>query len=300
VIEAASNALEAMAIAAGAIPAAGNSVSAGFEFANALQEFFAENYAANYSEGYEQQLACDLFCYARTDCNLSIDDMIDVINARFAEPFDVVTFAAIMVRIGSGTIPGQFVGQSIVDAMFLLYFTALKFGQQFGDVIGLRPLPVIISLGADQLASDNWEVLCECPDEFEHRFDFTIDEQGWAAYLSYAQYSAGVGWVEDDAGVIWIWIDVPDSGRKINSVRFETLEGNQIHAQVAVPDDASGGGEFVVPNAPFTDYTVDLTGVAAFASPVAQFCARISNDGFVPVTGTIVALTVSGEGSDPF
>lgn len=163
-IEAASNALEAMAISAGAIPAAGNSVSAGFEFANALQEFFAENYAANYTEGYEQGLACDLFCVARGDCELSIDDMINTINQRFPEPFDTVTFAAIMVRIGSGSIPGNFVGTAICDAMFLLYFTALKFGQQFGDVIGLRPLPVIISLGADQLASDNWEVLCDCPE----------------------------------------------------------------------------------------------------------------------------------------
>lgn len=171
-IEVASNALEAMAISAGAIPAAGNSVSAGFEFANALQEFFAENYAANYTEGYEQSLACDLFCAARGDCNLSIDDMINTINARFVEPFDVVTFAAIMVRMGTATIPGNFVGTAICDAMFLLYFTALKFGQQFGDVIGLRPLPVIISLGADQLASDNWEVLCDCP---ECGIEFTID-----------------------------------------------------------------------------------------------------------------------------
>jgi len=112
-----------------------------------------------------------------------------------------------MVRIGSATVPGNFVGQQIVDAMYLLYFTALKFGQQFGDTIGLRPLPVLISLGADYLASDNWEVLCDCPIECES-FDFTVSDQSppWQIRLSgiepLSEYSAGVGYVaaEQDAG----------------------------------------------------------------------------------------------------
>jgi len=201
-LEAASNTLEAMALAANLIPATGNYISSGFEFANAVQEFFAENYAANYTEGYEQQLACALFCVAKTDCTLSIDDMIDVINARFGEPFDVLSFAAIMARIGTGSTPGNFVGEQIVDAMFLLYFTSLKFGQKFGDVIGLRPLPVIISLGADQLASDNWEVLCECPiEEWESMMDLTqTTDYGWASLGAWdsgnaGHWESGVGYV---------------------------------------------------------------------------------------------------------
>lgn len=290
VLEAASNTLEAMALAAGQIPAAGNNVSAAFDFANAIQEFFAENYAANYSEGYEQQLACDLFCQARGDCELSIDDMINVINARFPEPFDVVTFSAIMVRIGTGSVPGNFVGPAICDAMFLLYFTSLKFGQQFGDTIGLRPLPVIISLGADQLASDNWETLCDCPvicDSFDFR-DSAFTGQ-WHIRLNttsedMSEYVATVGYTPREQSLGGFQNQI----YTISSLGCSTLE--YVYTAVNVPTQVS----LFWCNASFTvlSLAANLTAGSGTVTDTLDLSA------LTPPVGATGFLLVSGDATD--
>lgn len=158
VLESASNTLESMEIVSKTIPAAGDYISAAAGFADQMQENIAEGYTAAYTETYEQQLACAWFCAARTDCDLSIDTMLTVLNDRLSSPLDFGDFGEIMAGIASGT----WVGDEIADVAFLVYLSALRFGQQFGDQIGIRPLPVIMSLGADQLASDNWEALCDC------------------------------------------------------------------------------------------------------------------------------------------
>lgn len=160
IIEVASNTLESMEIVSRAIPAAGDYIATAAAFANKLQEFFAEAYTGAYTEAYEQSLSCDMFCAARAGCELSIDTILSVLNARLSAPLDIADFGEIMVGVASGT----WVGDEIADVMFIIYFSALKFGQQFGDIIGIRPLTVIMSLGADQLSSDNWTILCDCPD----------------------------------------------------------------------------------------------------------------------------------------
>lgn len=158
-IEAASNTLETSAIVAETIPAAGDYAAAAANFADQLQENLTEGYAAAYTENYEEQLACEIFCAARAaDCTLGMDTLIDIMNERLPDPAEVTSFGLVMTRIGTGI----FSGQEIADAAFLIYFTALKFGQQFGSTIGIRPLTDLMSLGADQLASDNWETLCDC------------------------------------------------------------------------------------------------------------------------------------------
>jgi len=198
VLEAASNTLESMEIVAKAIPAAGDYISSAAGFADQMQENIAENYTAAYTEAYEQSLACDLFCAARLGCELSIDTMIALVNDRLTAPLDIGDMGEIMAGIASGT----WVGDEIADVAFLVYFSALKFGQQFGDQIGIRPLPVIMSLGADQLASDNWEVLCECADEWEHiiMFNGTSMPDGWTVPFGTFVSGSGIQTTEPSGG----------------------------------------------------------------------------------------------------
>jgi len=191
VLEVASNVLEASEITLRAIPAAGDSIATVAAFADKLQEFFAEAYSGAYTEAYEQSLACTMFCLARDNCELSVDDIIAAINGRLTAPMDIGDFIEIMSNIVTQT----FVGDEICDVMFLLYFAALKFGQQFGSVIGIRPLSVIISLGADQLSSDNWEILCDCPEDWESLLDFELDDYGFAAAVQ-GEWVEGVGLVD--------------------------------------------------------------------------------------------------------
>jgi len=159
-IEVASNTLETSAIVSQTIPAAGAYVSAAVEFADQLQENLAEGYTGAYTETYEQELACALFCIARTGCELTPNMLMDVMAVRLGYVDGTENFGTLMARIGVGV----FVGSAIADSAFYIYFSALRFGQQFGDTLGFRPLTDLMSLGADQLASDNWEILCDCPD----------------------------------------------------------------------------------------------------------------------------------------
>jgi len=156
-LEAASNTLETSAIVAQTIPAAGSYASAAAEFADQIQETLAEGYTAAYTEGYENDLACAIFCLASDGCELTPDDLVAIMEERLGyDP--TLDFGVLMARVGTGI----FVGGAIADAMMYIYFSAMRFGQQFLDVIGIRALTDLMGLGADQLASDNWETLCDC------------------------------------------------------------------------------------------------------------------------------------------
>jgi len=296
VLEVASNTLEASEIVARNIPAAGDYVATAAAFADQLLENISEGYAAAYTEAYEQGLACDLFCMARSECDLSLDAVIAMLNDRLSEPFGIADFGEIM----AGVISRTWVGDELADVAFMCFFGAIKFGQQFGDTLGVRPLPVLMSLGADQLASNNWETLCDCPEFWQQTFDFTIDEQGWEAFSVYATYVPATGWQQNTTGIVWITLDIPDGGREITAVRFQTTAGNQLLAQVGTPGDCSAGGTFGAPAATFTDTTTSVDGVTGFTSPVTEIAARIAVDGVTGVTGIIQSVTVYGNGSNPF
>jgi len=160
--ENASNTLEMSTAVAGAIPAAGPYAEAAGELADQILENFAEGYAAAYTEEFEQGLACEIFNIARENCELTFEQLVDVMAARMPDPTTWTTFEQVMVTLGSGVL----VGPLVADAMFALYFGAVRFGQQFAGTLGIRPLTDLMSLGADQLASDNWQLLCEDDPQF--------------------------------------------------------------------------------------------------------------------------------------
>jgi hypothetical protein len=295
-IEAVSNQIETAAIVSQTIPAAGAYVSAAAEFADQLQENIAEGYAGAYTETYENELACALFCIARSNCELTPDMLMTVMAERLGYVEGTENFGTVMARIGEGI----FIGSQIADSAFYIYFTALRFGQQFGSILGFRPLTDLMSLGADFLASDNWETLCDCPEVSEHRFDFETGSLSWTPFETYAEYVTDTGWYEDTPGIIWIKVTIPDSGRVVTAVDFEVATGNQVLAQVGTPGDCSVG--FVGENAGsgYNFYTVSLIGETGFDTPITEIAVRVAVDGFVPVTGAITAITLHFDGTDPF
>jgi len=151
------NTLERMTKLVGLVPAIGNTVENLAGFADEIYEDLKENFEGAYNEDIEDGIACEIFCKIQADCALSIDDIIDIFAERLST-INPTLFASVITFIGTGA----FVGPLVVDAMFYLYFTALKFGQAFGGFLGVRPLSQLMGLGADQLASDNWMDLCDC------------------------------------------------------------------------------------------------------------------------------------------
>lgn len=220
-LEATSNTIEAMAIAAETIPAAGNYVSAAAQFADQLAENIAEGYAGAYTEEYEQQLACLLFCLAKQNCSLDLETVLDEIGARLDFFETLADFGVLMTQVGAGT----WSGDSIADVAFWTYFAALRFGQEFGSTIGIRPLTVLMSLGADQLASDNWSVLCACEFDWEYLLDLTTSADTGIATIPFGTFTPGVGVVGalqgDGTNLAQLQISVADWGdAQLTEVRF--------------------------------------------------------------------------------
>lgn len=227
VLEVASNTLESMEIISGAIPAAGDYISAAAGFADQMLENISEGYAGAYTEAYEQGLACDLFCLARTSCDLSLDAIISMLNGRLSEPFDIGDFGEIMTGIASR----DWVGDELADVAFICFFGALKFGQQFGDTLGVRPLPVLMSLGADQLASNNWEVLCECSEVYCRLYDWTDTDYEFVpgnGFGASTEYVSGVGFrgIAQPGQFVDVMRDIVPDGAAPQSMRVFCAPAN--------------------------------------------------------------------------
>ena len=253
-----------------------------------------EAYEENDTTEYRRVLKCDIFCLAQAQgCQVTLDMLYQYFLGRLS--FDGTDTLDDVLQY---LVNGSWSGTEVNDTFYLAQVLFLKYGNRFFKMLGIMSVQVLFALGDP---SDDWMLLCEtCPEFFSHRFDFTDDEQGWSAFSTYAQYSAGNGWIENTTGIVWITRNIPDSGRVINSVRFETSAGNQLLAQVGTPGDCSVGGVFDQPASSYTDTTTDVTGATGFDVPVTEIAARIAVNGFIAVTGTIVAVTVNGEGTDPF
>jgi len=258
VLESASNTLEASAIISQNIPAAGSYAASAAEFADQLLENFQEGYAAAYTEDYENDLACALFCAASLNCELTPDMLNGIMVGRLPDATTFLTFQTVMVYMGT-SLP---VGVNIADAMFTIYFTALLFGQQFGEVVGFRPLTDLMSLGADQLASDNWELLCDCPDCAT--LDFTTSEYSGLTDPSFGTWVDGVGFV----------------GECFNSAPYY-YNGIQLGVSLSGAADV-------------TDITVTINAPTQGGSPGAQYFLYVDGVGVVDeqdnVNGTITLI----------
>lgn len=297
ILESQSNTLERAQIALDAIPAAGGTVASAPAFADQIAEEIAEGYAAAYTEAFENGLACDIFCVMKINCTLSVDDLVGILQTRLGT-IEFNDFQAIMQFV----IAGSFSGDQIAEVAFLLYFTALKFGQQFGGVLGIRPLTNILGLGADQLASDNWESLCTCPYSWERIYDFTIDEQGWTplpATIS-AIYHPGLGWGRghspESVGRISTYVDFGAS----TDVTFVRLQYAGL---------SSGGGNLqtatIYKTPPYTaveghSFGDDLTYTTPFTSDfMALDTASDTNGTLFPIDGYLYRAVVRGNGTPP-
>lgn len=194
-IETLTNPIERGQLAATAVPAVGDWIVLVPGFVEQVAEELSEGYTAAYTEALEQQIACQMFCAARLNCELSIEQIVDIFAADLGD-LDIADFGVVLTFLTTGVL----VGEQIVYAGFLLYFTALKFGQQFGAVLGIRPLTDLMGLGADYLASDNWETLCDCPIECDsYNFVTSSYFPTWRIRLNgsepLGEYSAGVGYI---------------------------------------------------------------------------------------------------------
>jgi len=296
-LEAASNTLEAATIIAGAIPAAGQYAAAAGEFADQMQENIAEGYAADYTESYEEELACALFCLARaSDCTLPLDGMVGILADRLSVPGLVVDFGLLMNFVAAGT----WIGADIANVAFLVYFNALKYGQQFGDIIGLRPLSDLMGLGADQLASDNWETLCDCPEFWSKEWDFTVVVEDWEITPGAGEWIDGQG-IQNNTGDTYpytvdisLLVDVPMDS-EITEIRVDAY--SQFADASASRAIAYQPGSVVQDMGNGQSGEWNFTDTPSLTTPT-SISVQVSNN-LIPGTNIIRKVRLSGTGTEP-
>jgi len=296
ILQAAVEVIEASAILVQNIPAIGGYAASTAAFAAKLQTVVAAGYNAAYTQEYEEALSCALFCIALDDCHLSVDMIINTLNNRLTAPMDLADMGEFMANVIAGT----FIGDEIADVAFLLYFTALKFGQQFADKLGIRPLTDLMELGAAQLASDNWSILCDCEGIWVEEVDFTGVSMpaGWTVTGGSHSVGNGVSVTADQGGGLFygrVSFD-PGAGFHVNSFRvmFSPALADS-YAQIFSPSDGSsyewnfnelaGGEEFQDGLGLPDDFSSDafITGVAgASANTMYVTGVRITGSGFNP------------------
>lgn len=129
--------------ASGLIPVVGQYVETAAEFLLELKNKIITSYAGEMTGEVKLSIAGDWFCKAEPDCDLSIDDAIEVITTRLGE-ITPAEFGSIITLLTTGT----FVGVQIVETAYLVALAAVKFGGKFGDSVGVQPMSVIIAQGA--------------------------------------------------------------------------------------------------------------------------------------------------------
>lgn len=168
------NPVELTVAAAEVIPEIGDTVGAIPSYIALLQSFIAENYNADYTTtpvtGYEDVLACELFCLCKSDCNITIDRFYTLLLNRVKDRYDtgepviavLNDLAAYLLGIDSG-------GDLVADMAFLLIWGGLKLANFIIGGLLSRPkvgdgvIKTWLQLAANNPDPD-WNIICTtCP-----------------------------------------------------------------------------------------------------------------------------------------
>lgn len=275
-----------------------------------LQDMIAENYAAGYSPTYRDNLSCEIFCAAKDDCEISIDDLFNIFKGRVeayfgsAGTFDVLDD---VIDYLTGNVIDTVI---VVDAAFFLMWGGITLanwvvGGLAKDVeIGTKMLNTLLKLAVNDANSD-WELLCEdCPpDGWTHEWDFTIDDFIPPYSIGVGLYVGTVGYQNDTGSGFPYTTDIRltiAAWGTSNLTRIEIFANSTVASATAfrgVYFPSGGGTNSTVPGTDTGDYTIDLPFVN-ITPPVIAF--QVSNETFTPGTNTIIKIRLHGDGPDPF
>lgn len=157
-----------------------------FQFTEAMMNDIAGGYDGAYDSILRNDIACDLFCIASTDCLLSLEDARDVYQVLFAQTIDTSNLLNFLLSM----IGNIYSGQATVYGLHLLILELMIFGARVEFVDVDRLTNTVLAMFNDP--DSDWSILCTDCETWEHTFDFTVaDGSVWG----WAQGAWGDGWV---------------------------------------------------------------------------------------------------------
>ena len=163
------------------------------------QNSVAEGYNAQYTTDVENEIACELFCLCRGDCQVTTGRMYEVVSTRMATHFTIPGITDLLEL--SQFVTGVTIsGTTVVDAAFFMAWGAVAFGNfLFGGRFD-NGVQLILALMADEPSND-WTLLCsECDNCADYNFVLDSFSPIWKARFDPAtendlsSYLIAVGW----------------------------------------------------------------------------------------------------------
>lgn len=151
-------------------------------YAELLLDGIAENYEAAYTLAYQQEVACEIFCAAQENCEITLNLIFDVfrerVEAYYGTPIGAITS---VMNIISYLLDQSIDGTIVADAMMLIIWGSARYGNTFLGTIGTAQLEATLQLAVND-ANDDWSILCDCG--WFSLMDVTTSMFTWEAYPS--------------------------------------------------------------------------------------------------------------------
>lgn len=169
------------------------------DFASMAQDSIQENYLEDYTETYEIELACAIFCAAQSDCVITIDRIYDILLQRVQTQVGGLFTWDNLIDMLNDIVSFDIDVVNCADAVLLMAFGAVRLANFLINIqVGYQAFAR--ALAAFDEGSNDWEVYCtECGEGCPF-YDFSSDSGEPEVYpsvytgvdLSY--YNPASGW----------------------------------------------------------------------------------------------------------
>lgn len=171
-----------------------SSVDSVFAWLAFIQNSIAENYLAQVTQAYKDDIACEIFCRANENCEITPRILFDVFKDRLSAS---VTVESVLWDTLDFLVGGTWTGTQIADFMFMSQLALRSQLGKYFDKIAYQDIETRLTLFSNDPDSD-WAILCSaCPDTWEYEIDFTVDQgtaDGWSQGVWGNGWVSGKGW----------------------------------------------------------------------------------------------------------
>lgn len=163
IIEVITNDVEMLVYINDAAPALGTLAS----FVTWLQNTLAESYLANYDIDYENDLACELFCFAQDQpgCALNWFNITDLLGARVGTAVTSISIQQMLTYVLSG----GWSGDEFCDVSMLLLAFVMQIGGDWTGISFAKIQQIVQSFLNDP--DSDWMTLCDCGYVYYYEYD---------------------------------------------------------------------------------------------------------------------------------
>jgi hypothetical protein len=127
-------------------------------FVSYLQNTLVESYLANYDIDYENDLACELFCFAKDQpsCELNWFNITDIMADRVGEDLTNLSLSSMLTYVLSG----GWSGDEFCDAAIFVFAFVMQIGVAWTGISFAKIQQIVQSFFNDPDA--DWQTLCGC------------------------------------------------------------------------------------------------------------------------------------------